>query len=375
MRLRELRLDDYTNVVAVLGRNGLRWPSPSQWEYLWSATPHPEHLRALPAGWILEHDRAGVVGTFRNIPVLYEWNRRPVRVAIASAWAVDVAHRRHSLMLAAAYFKQIDADVLLNTTAVAETSGKAFLAFRAERVPQPTYTTRFLWITGYRGFAANLVRERRLPGALQYPTALAAWVVDAAGRATTMLTRNASDVGVRTNGPDAVRLAPQFDERFDRFWANQRERRDRLQAVRDAATLKWRFALERVPPLLVVLERGGELMAYALLVRRDLGTVRRCEVADLQAADDEPALLQSVMDGALRLAREHGVHLVALSGHCEAKRRALLGLRPHAKTAPGWPLYYKAVDPSLTDALRPAAAWDLSLYDGDALWSATFESS
>jgi hypothetical protein len=359
LRIRELRLDDYADVVAVLVRNGLRKPTPQQWAYLWNATPHPKELANIPAGWVLLHDGDGVVGTFRNISILYEWNRRPVRIAIASAWAVDAAHRRHSLMLAGEYFKQTNADVLLNMTAVAETSGKAFLAFRADRVPQPTYTTRMLWITGYRGFAANLVRERGLPGVLEYPAALTAWLVDVPRR------------GARKG--DGVRAAAGFDDRFDRLWAAMRDRRDRLQAVRDVATLTWRFALERVPPLIAVLMRGGELAAYAILVRRDQGDLRRLEVADLQALDDDPALVQAVMAGALRLAREQGIHLVALSGHNDAKRRALHGSKPHVKTTAGWPLYYKAVDASLAEGLRSPTAWDLSLFDSDGLWSAMFE--
>src|SRR5262245_27822846 len=175
-------------------------------------------------------------------------------------------------MLATEYFKQRHADLLLNTTAVAETSGKAFLAFRAEQVPQAAYTTRLLWITGYGGFAANLVRERRLPGPLRYPAALALW---------------AGDVRHRPAGSARVHVADDFDETFDRFWAQLRGRRDRLQAVRDAGTLKWRFAIERDRPLVAVLEQGGELAAYVVLVRRDQGDVRRLEVADLQARDDD----------------------------------------------------------------------------------------
>jgi len=77
----------------------------------------------------------------------------------------------------------------------------------------------------------------------------------------------------------------------------------------------------------------------------------------------------------LRLAREQSVHVVALTGHNEAKREALLTLGPHVKATPGWPLYYKAADPSLMVPLRSSGAWDISLYDGDALWSAMFSTS
>ena len=361
MRLRELQRDDYSDVVAVLGRTGLRKPTPSQWDYLTNATPHPAELADIPPGWLLVDDREGVVGTFRNIPFLYEWNRRTVRVVVASAWAVDSAHRHRSLMLAMEYFKQGHVDLLLNTTAVAETSGKAFLAFRAEQVPQPTYTTRLLWITGYVGFAASLVRERGLPVVARYPVGLGMWIGDTFRRR-----RRVSDRAV---------VVSAFDARFDRLWERQRERRDRLQMIRDAATLTWRFALEREPPLIVALQRDEQLVGYAVLVRRDQPEVRRLEVVDLQALDDDAAIVREVMSGALRIAVEQGIHLVALTGHNDAKRTALHTLAPHVKTTPGWPLYYKAADASLAEPLRASSAWDLSLYDGDSLWSAMFSTS
>jgi len=360
LRIRELRQDDYAGVAAVLGRNGLRAPAPEQWRYLADATLQRRPLAHVPLGWILEDDQHGIVGTFRNIPFLYEWNQRAVRVVVASAWAVDAAFRRHSLMLASSYFTQDDVDVLLNTTAVADTSGKAFLAFGAEKVPQPAYTTRLLWITGYRGFAANLLRERGVPGAswLQHPAGVAAWIGDTPRR--------------RGRMRDRVRAAAAFDARFDRFWATQREEPDRLRMPRDAATLTWRFALERTPPLVAVLERGSNVAGYCVLVQRNQGMLRRAEVADLQALNDDPDVVREVMTGALRLAREAGIHLVAMTGVGDRKREALSALRPHRKISPGWPLYYKASDPSLTAPLQSPSAWDVSLYDGDALWAAMF---
>jgi hypothetical protein len=363
MRLREQRFEDYAGVVAVLGRNGLRSPSPDQWAYFWNASPHREQLDHIPFGWLLEHETDGVVGTFRNIAFLYEWNCKPVRVVVASAWAVDRAYRRQSLMLAKAYFNQTGADVLLNTTAVLETSGKAFLAFRAARVPQPTYTTRMLWITGYQGFSAHYLRQRRIPAAnlLRYPVGLGAWFSELSRRSA--------------RAADRVRQVDSFDDRFDRFWAIERQRRDRLQAIRDAATLRWRFALERERPFVAVLESGKDIDGYAVCVRRDQDGLRRLEVVDLQVRDEDSSLMRTLVDGALGLARDQDIHLVALTGFGEAKRQALATLRPHCKAVSGWPLYYKAVAHDLVRPLESPEAWDLSLYDGDALWSGMFESS
>src|SRR5262249_20796240 len=182
---------------------------------------------------------------------------------------------------------------LLNTTAVAETSGKAFLAFRAARVPQPSYTTRLLWITGYRGFAANYLRERGLPVALQYLTAIGFRAGDATRRAARWSAR--------------VGRAAAFDDRFDRFWAVLRRTRDRLQAVGDAASLTWRYALERERPLIVVVEHAGDIEGYAVCVRRDTGQLRRLELADIQAANDDADTLRALMSGALTIARDDGI--------------------------------------------------------------------
>jgi hypothetical protein len=363
MRLREQRIDDYAGVVAVLGRNGLRNPTREQWDCFWNDSPYRRQLEHVPFGWVLEHDSDGIVGTFRNASFLYEWNERPVRAVVASAWAVDHAHRHRSLSLAKAFFSQSGVEVLLNTTAVLETSGRAFLAFRAERVPQPTYTTRMLWITGYRGFAAHSLKERGLPGAavLQYPAAAGGWIAELPRRS-----------GRATAGVCEVSA---FDARFDRFWAVQRTRTDRLQAVRDAAALRWRFALERDRPLIVVRPRADDIDGYAVLVYRNQDDLQRLEIVDLQARDDDPEVLRTVVGGALRIARDRAVHLVAMTGHGEPKRRALMALHPHFKTTPGWPLYYKAADAALEQPLKSSNAWDLSLYDGDALWSAMFESS
>ncbi|MFI5178553.1 MAG: hypothetical protein ACHQO8_08320 [Vicinamibacterales bacterium] len=362
MRLRELRFEDYEASRSVLARNGLRAPTREQWAHLCGDAPQRAQLSGIPLGWLLERDGDGVVGTLRNIPFLYEWNTRPVRVAVASGWAVDPACRHQSLALAAAYFRQAGVDVLLNTTAAEDTAAKAFAALGAERVPQPGYTTRLLWITGYLAFADHVLRERGIPGAriLRYPAALGARVADTRRR------RAERGEGER------VSVIDRFDARFDRFWSVQRLQADRLQAVRDSAALQWRFALERQPMAIVVLERGSDLAGYAVLVRRDQGALRRFEVADLQALEDAPARVRRVMDGALRMAAANGVQVVALSGFNEAKRRALTPLAPYMKTSAGWPLFYKAVDAGLREPLRAPPAWDLSAYDGDALWSAVF---
>ena len=363
MRLRELHDDDYEGTAAVLVRNGLRRPSREQWDYLSRGMPHDGELAGIARGWVLDDGSGEIVGAFRNIPFLYEWNGRPVRVAVASAWAVDGSHRHQSLSLATAYFKQTSVDVLLNTTAVASTSGKAFLAFRAEHVPQPSYTSRMLWITGYKGFTANLIRQRRIPGAsmLQYPAACGVWMAD--------VLRG----GGRRGSHDQLRRTDRFDERFDACWAALRQRANRLQAVRNAATLAWRFALEAQRPTVIVLERDDRLLGYIVLVRRDQSGLRRLEVADLQAVNDDGESMRALMSGALRSAAQDGIHVVALSGCGGVTRRALIALKPHVKTVPGWPLYYKVLDPSLKEPLRAESAWDLSLYDGDSLWSGVFE--
>ena len=360
MTIRETRFDDFEAIGGVLRRNGLSTRTHEQWAYFWRNRPGQAALEGIPRGWVLEDAGGTIVGTFGNIALAYDWNGAPVRAAFASGWAVDESHRAESLGLALAFFRQPGVDLLMTTTGHEATSGAVFEALRAERVPAPSYAERLVWITGHRGFAAGQLRRRGMPAA-----DLVGAIVGAAADAVD---------AVRSGRPEAasaVEELPRFDARFDALWASLRRGSPRLRAVRDAETLAWRFALEPRAPAILAVDRSGDIAGYLVLVRRDdaAARIRRMEVADLQARGDDPDVVRTLMTAALAVARRDGVHAVTVVGHHEIKRRALAALSPRVRPTTRWPLYYRAVQPALREALRSPDAWDVSPYDGDSLWA------
>ncbi len=173
---------------------------------------------------------------------------------------------------------------------------------------------------------------------------------------------------------EAVHPATSIDERFDAFWERLRRRPDTLMAVRNRATLAWHLELSRgrAPATILVLNEGHDTIAgYILMVRRDqeeLG-LQRLEVADLQVLGEDPGPIQALVTGALHHARSQGIHLLGLTGQAPWKRRALMPLGPYpGQIASPWPLFYKAIDPTIRAPLASSEAWDPSPFDGDSLW-------
>ncbi len=363
MKVRAARLEDHAPIAAVLRRNGLTCPDYDGWAHLWVGHPCRDQLRDVAIGWVLEDAGGSVVGTFGNIPLIYEYGGRRLRAAAASAWAVDPRHRRGSLLLLGRFFQQKNVDLLLDTTADAP-AAKAFEAFKARRVPHPEYDQALFWPTRFRAFAAAVLRRRhRMLGALALPAAFVLRGLDALRGWGSWRHLPASDPEVGT-----VVALNGFDARFDSLWAALRRRfPERLMAARDRATLEWHFRSAR-KPLVLGLEKAGELTGYVVLIRRDRQEIglRRLQVADLQVAGEDPAAVRTLIAAALRQAREDGIGVVEAIGFGPAKRQALISLSPRRRRLPSWPFFYKATDPRRLPELDRVAAWDPSPYDGDA---------
>ncbi len=87
------------------------------------------------------------------------------------------------------------------------------------------------------------------------------------------------------------------------------------------------------------------------------------DVADIQAAGDDPATMKDLLLGSIRIAREDGADAVKFMSGTPAKRVPADALRPYTYRLPFWQLYYKAATPELSADLATADAWDISLFD------------
>ncbi len=356
-RIREMTPEDYAPVAAVLRGNGLAAEGGDGWLNQWQSNPFRDMASSM--GWVIEHDDGSIVGTFGNLPLGYEWNGSPVRVAAACRWAVDPEFRRDSLKLFRRFLRQRDVDLLLTSTASSRV-GEIFSAVRFRPVPHAEYDKALFWVTNARGFAASALRHLRVPLAnmLSAPAGLAL--------------RGVERLSPRRGSKDLSQTIPLagFDGRFDAFWERLRRQRDRLLAVRSAEALSWHFksALDRGQLAILALEEGGELLGYIVMFRHDHDAIglTRYRVADLQVLGEVRSRVQSLMVGVLRLAAEQGVHVVEVVGLESPKREALSALSPRRRQLPSWLFYYRPLDQRLEPCLAAPSAWDPSPFDGDA---------
>lgn len=358
--VREATLDDFSAISEVVRRNGLTSPKYDQWARLWNENPFRSEM-PVPVGWLLENKAQRIVGTLSNIGRMYTYNGERLRVATASAWAVDPPYRSSAIFLAKQFFSQKNVDLFLNTTA-SEAAAEVFKAFRCSEIPDPAYTRVLFWVTGYTGFGDSILRKLRIPllPGLKHAAAMALYCRDR----------------IR---PRRIRLRSMetcvldcFDERFDTFWDVLRNRQDRLLAFRTGEALAWQFgpALEGGNAAIIALPEGETFSGYLIMTRCDDERIglRRFRVVDIQTIRDDADLVLTLMQAALEHAVRSGVDVVEAVGFHRSKRDLLEHLNPSHRTYPSCPYLYKvkADSPSLRNALRNADVWDASLFDGDA---------
>lgn len=353
--IRPASFADAAGINQVHKRNGLSEFDPETWRAVWEAYPFAGEFRDIPIGWVLETAAGEIVGTIGNVHMLYEIDGRRVQAAIATAWGVDTAHRGGALQLTTAFFKQKGPQLLLNGSA-SPTASKVLAGLQIPRIPIPDYSCPCFWAARPRAFAKAALKRRGIPAAsiLSYPAGLALLGRDVFRR---------SGRGRRSN---AIHHLPAFNDRFDSLWQRIAAGPSRLRAVRTRAVLDWRFRadIEAGRAAILATEAGGDLSGYTVLLRRpgsDLG-MSLYDVADLQAAGDDPAVLRDLLLAAVDLAREEGVHAVKLMTGTPAKRGPAVSLKPYTYELPFWQLYYRA-SPDLKPLLGSADAWDFSLFD------------
>src|SRR5258705_7169266 len=262
-KVREAKFDDYAAVAALQIRHGLQVESYDQWMHLWIHNPLYHELSNWPIGWVLDEENSNIVGYIGNIPLSYEFKGERIVAATSRAWAVDPRFRSYSFALLSAFFKQKNVQLFINTTVNAyATAGHK--AFRASRVPVGAWDQSLFWITGYRGIAASLLANKRLPALklLKFPLSFGVFVRDI----FTTNRQRPHSTGI------AVRDCSRFDVRFDAFWKELYLRNFHLLlATRSQQMLAWRFqsSLDEDRAWVLTVEDGPRLAAYAIFMRRD----------------------------------------------------------------------------------------------------------
>jgi hypothetical protein len=353
LRIRAAAVEDAHSISQLHQRNGMGDPDPAVWRSRWKAYPFAAEFRDVPTGWILETAEQSVVGSLDNVHMLYELGGRRIKGAIAAGWVVDPEYRGKSLQLMTTFLRQKSVDLRLVVSA-SPTTARVLTSMKIARIPIPDYGTPCFWAVRPRAFAQAALERKSVPGA-----AFWAWPAGLA-----LLGRDI--FRGRERGSTPVRRLKEFDDRFDGLWQRVNAGATRLRAIRTRAALEWRFRTELRDgrASIMAAEQGSVLLGYAVVVRRggaELG-MELYDVADIQAAGDNPATIRDLLLGSIRIAREEGVDAVKFMTGTPAKRAPVDALRPYTYRLPFWQLYFKA-SAELGAELSTADAWDFSLFD------------
>ena len=352
VNLRETTFDDFEQISRLERRFDVGRKSFEDWRRLWSANPAYRRRQGWPIGWVLDHD-GRIVGSLGNIPIDYELDGRTIVAATGRSWVSEAEYRGYAAMLMEEFFQQKNVDLFLSTT-VNHKAQEAFAAFGVRPAPAGEWDHSAFWITNCRGFARAFAAARgwRIP----------VWLAAPALLAKQSFRGSPLDAGRNL----AVWQELGFDERFDAFWDELRERKTgELLAVRSREALEWHFhgpLAKRRLWILTVQERG-RIAAYSIFCRKDSRArgLTRMRVVDYQSLGDEREPLMAMLAWALRLCREEGIHVLEDLGCCLRSVNA-----PNRRRLTSWTSYYKAGDPWLADRLSRPGAWQPSLFDGDS---------
>jgi hypothetical protein len=362
VRIREASFADYCQIAAVETRNGLTAKSAAEWEHIWVNNPAFQSLDGnWPIGWVLEDQDGRVVGSFGNIPLLFELKGRRLLGTSGRAWAVDLRYRGYSILLLD-YFLNQKLALFFNTTANREASA-AFSAFQAVRVPVGKWDESIFWITEHRGFVESLFRVKSAP--------LAALAAYPASKIWSLFDTVRGQGFRREQSSLDFAFCSDFDGRFDVFWRELQNATPRLLSLRTSEVLKWhfRYAIDRKDLLILTAEDRRGLQAYAIFGRQDNSKIglRRVVLFDFQCIAAAGAKIFLVMlKDALRRCVEDGVHMLEVTGLRPDYAAAAERLSPHRRKLSSWRYLYKTNDEELARVLRDPALWDPTCYDGDA---------
>lgn len=361
---RQTTLQDYAQIHALERRYGMGFRSSVEWSHLWAENPVCNRSPELPIGWVLEDGREGIVGSIGSVPFGFELDGTRLVAATSASWVVDERYRGYAPLLLDRFLSQPGVDLYLCVSPNSQAQPAVLL--QCERVPVGVWNRAAFWITNHRGFATSVLAKRkaRFAALLRYPVHFALALGDA-------LRHDALLAASRRHTDLEFGRCTEFDDRFDVFWDEVRERqRHRLLAVRSRDVLEWHFKhpLARHAAWITTLCKADRLIAYAIFCNKNVPAIglRRVRLIDYQSLDGDPSLLVPMLAREVERCRHDGTVVLESIGWGLERGALMDRIAPHVRTMPSWQYFYKAATPELARRCKDPSLWNATQYDGDA---------
>lgn len=356
--------EDYEGIMALFKRHDMPQKNFVEWKHFWQDNPAFKDLEHhWPIGWKIKASNK-IIGYLGNILLEYSFKGKKLMAATAHAWVVDQEYRKNSILLINNYFRQKNADFLLNTTGGNPVTQKVFSAYKARRIPVKAYDTSLFSIIDYPSFLKSFIKSQKGAVAyremcsLSYPLSfLMPWLVELRN-----ISRLYNNIG------EQAKSCATFDSRFDEFWRSLSQQSDKLLCVRSSQCLNWRYkyALNRQKVWIHSVNENSQILAYAIFIRDDNQAInlKRVRLIDLQTLTPNPNIIFKLIASAEKRCRQEGIHMLEAIGFHTQKRQTLAKWLPHRRKLPVWP-FYQTNNPFLEQELQNPDVWDTCLFDGD----------
>src|SRR5579872_6764106 len=359
-KIREARVEDYTQIAAVSRRNGLGFKSEEQWRHLWLESPVFRRVKDWPLGWVAVTADDQVVGYMGNVIISFSFQGEELICGCPFGMAVDPPYRRLAGFMGRRFMSQKNAQIEILTSANSNSSPLAEM-LRSIRVPVGDWDHSVYWITNNRGFAACALAMKKLPRALAYPAAVA---MSVKSKFTGAPFRAAS-------GRVPLTEYCTFDESFERFWQDLKTAYpQRLLADRSLEGLLWhfKFALQQNRVWILTTGSGSRISAYAIFYRHDNPAIglKRMRLIDFQTLDGNVEVLAPMLAWAHERCKREGIDMLEAYGFRPEKEAVIESLRPLRRRLPAWFYFYYTRNKALAPVLADPNIWDPCHFDGDS---------
>lgn len=357
--VRESGLADRPAVEALLARCGMGGGrSEAFWDHVWGGNPAARRF-GLPTrtGWVMEAG-GSVVGSFGSIPFVVRYQGADHLAVTGNALAVDPDHRSRSMSLMAPFFRQTEPSLFVSTT-TGDASRAVFRnLFKMRVMPAADHGVALIWVLDARRFLAAAMG--RFGPAVAVPGSLAGAPILGLESARRWLRVPRPVLEIRPIA--AADAGPEFDD----LWRRKTSTDPRLMADRSSDAVRWRYGIPdaRQPAWLLGAFRNGSLDGFIALRRSTgQGGLRKLDVVDLFADNDDPSALLSLLNAARHAGLEAGDHVLEVLGLPDSIRRVLKLARPFSRVVspPGSETYLYRSSLGLGDP----ADWYASANDGD----------
>lgn len=359
-KLREARVEDYSQIAAVSLRNGLGFKSEEQWRHLWLESPVFKRVKDWPLGWVAVTPNDQIVGYMGNVITGFSFHGDELICGCPFGMAVDIPYRRLAGFMGRRFMSQKNAQIEILTSANSNSSPLAEL-LRSVRVPVGDWNHSVYWITNNRGFAACAFAMKKLPRVLSYPAALAMGIKD----------KFSADQFRAVSGRVALTECSTFDERFAAFWEDLKKAYpQRLLADRSREVLLWHFkyALQQDRVWILTAGSGATISAYAIFYRHDNPGIglKRVRLIDFQTLDGDVQVLAPMLAWAHDRCKREGIYMLEAYGFRPEKEAVIESLHPHRRRLPAWFYFYYTRNKQLAPLLADPNVWDPCHFDGDS---------